>query len=45
VPCPARGADANRATLPVARKLARRAQHILRRLGDQAFAPVPAFGQ
>jgi transposase len=34
--------DANRAALPVARKLARRSHHILRRLGDQAYAPVPA---
>jgi transposase len=32
--------DANRAALSVARKLTRRAHHILRRLGDQAFAPV-----
>ena len=32
--------DANRAALSVARKLARRL-HILRRLGDQAYAPVP----
>ena len=34
--------DANRAALPVARKLARRSRHILRALGDQACAPVPA---
>jgi transposase len=34
--------DANRAALPVARKLARRSHHILRRLGDQAYAPLPA---
>ena len=34
--------DANRAALPVARKLALRSHHILRRLGDQAYAPVPA---
>jgi transposase len=34
--------DANRAALSVARKLARRSHHILRRLGDQAFAPMPA---
>jgi len=37
--------DANRAALSVARKLARRSHHILRRLGDQAYAPVPAFGR
>jgi transposase len=37
--------DANRAALSVARKLARRAHHILRRLGDQAYAPVPAIGR
>jgi transposase len=37
--------DANRAALSVARKLTRRAHHILRRLGDQAFAPVPASGR
>ncbi|MGH3125301.1 MAG: IS110 family transposase, partial [Streptosporangiaceae bacterium] len=30
--------DANRAALSVARKLARRSHHILRRLGDQAYA-------
>jgi transposase len=35
--------DANRAALSVARKLARRSHHILRRLGDQAWAPVPDF--
>jgi transposase len=34
--------DANRAALSVARKLARRSHHILRRLGDQAYAPIPA---
>src|SRR5450755_2059699 len=34
--------DANRAALSVARKLARRSHHILRRLGDQAYAPLPA---
>jgi transposase len=34
--------DANRAALSVARKLARRSRHILRALGDQACAPVPA---
>ena len=33
--------DANRAALPVARKLARRSRHILRRPGDQAYTPVP----
>jgi transposase len=33
--------DANRAALPVARKLTRRARHILRRLGDAAYAPLP----
>jgi transposase len=33
--------DANRAALSVARKLTRRAHHILRRLGDQAYAPLP----
>jgi transposase len=31
-------AGANRATLAVARKLVRRAHHVLRELGDQAFA-------
>jgi transposase len=36
--------DPNRAALSVARKLARRSHHILRRLGDQAYAPVPAGG-
>ena len=35
--------DANRAALSVARKLARRSHHILRRLGDQAYAPVPGW--
>jgi len=34
--------DANRAALSVARKLARRSHHILRRLGDQAWTPIPA---
>jgi hypothetical protein len=34
--------DANRAALSVARKITRRAHHILRGLGDQAFTPVPA---
>jgi transposase len=34
--------DANRAALSVARKLARRSHHLLRRLGDTAYAPVPA---
>jgi transposase len=33
--------DANRAALSVARKLARRSHHILRRLGDQAWTPIP----
>jgi transposase len=37
--------DANRAALSVARKLARRSHHILRRLGDQAYAPVLAIGR
>jgi transposase len=32
--------DSNRACLSVARKLCRRAYHILRRLGDDALAPV-----
>lgn len=32
--------DTNRAALSVARKIARRSHHILRRLGDQAFIPV-----
>ena len=32
--------DHNRACLSVARKLCRRAHHILRELGDQALAPV-----
>src|SRR5512142_165972 len=35
--------DANRAALSVARKLARRSHHILRRLGDRAYAPVPGW--
>lgn len=34
--------DANRAAISVARKLTRRAHHILRRLGDQAYAPISA---
>ena len=34
--------DANRAALSVARKLARRSHHTLRRLGDQAYAPIAA---
>ncbi len=34
--------DANRAAISVARKLTRRAHHILRRLGDQAYAPIAA---
>jgi hypothetical protein len=34
--------DASRAALPVARKLARRSHHLVRRLGDRAYAPVPA---
>jgi transposase len=34
--------DPNRAALSVARKLARRSHHILRALGDQAYAPVPS---
>lgn len=38
-------AGANRAALSVARKLTRRAHHILRRLGDQAYAPIPATGR
>jgi len=33
--------DANRAALSVARKLARRSCHILRRLGDRAWTPIP----
>ena len=37
--------DANRAALSVARKLTRRAHHILRALGDQAYAPIPATGR
>jgi len=35
--------DANRAALSVARKLARRSHHILRRLGDQAYTPLPGW--
>jgi transposase len=34
--------DADRAALSVARKLVRRSHHILRALGEQAYAPVPA---
>jgi hypothetical protein len=34
--------DASRAALSVGRKLARRSRHILRALGDQAYAPLPA---
>ena len=34
--------DANRAALSVARKLARRSCHTLRRLRDQAWTPHPA---
>ena len=34
--------DANRAAISVARKLTRRAHQILRRLGDQAYAPIAA---
>ncbi len=37
--------DANRAALSVARKLTRCSHHILRRLGDRAYAPVPATGR
>jgi hypothetical protein len=36
--------DPNRAALSVARKLARRSHHILRRLGDQAYAPSRPSG-
>jgi transposase len=35
--------DHNRACLSVARKLLRRAYHILRELGDEALAPVEAL--
>jgi len=35
--------DANRAALSVARKLARRSHHILRRPGDAAYAPLPGW--
>jgi transposase len=34
--------DASRAALSVGRKLTRRPHHILRALGDQAYAPLPA---
>ena len=34
--------DANRSAMSVARKLIRRAHHILRRLGEQAYAAVAA---
>src|SRR5204862_5888608 len=37
--------DHNRAGLSVARKLCRRAHHILRELGDQALAPVESEPQ
>jgi len=37
--------DHNRACLSVARKLCRRAHHILRELGDQALAPVESEPQ
>jgi hypothetical protein len=33
----------DRAALSVARKLTRRSHHILRRLGDQAYAPRPGW--
>jgi transposase len=33
--------DGNRAALSMARKIARRSHHMLRELGDAAFAPVP----
>ena len=36
----ARRIDHNRACLSVARKLCRRAYHILRELGDEALAPL-----
>jgi transposase len=36
----ARRIDHNRACLSVARKLCRRAYHILRELGDEALAPI-----
>jgi hypothetical protein len=39
-PTPPRATGANRAAVSVARKLIRRVHHILRRLGDQAYAPV-----
>jgi hypothetical protein len=35
--------DANLAALPVARKLARRSHHILRRLGAATCAPLPGW--
>jgi hypothetical protein len=38
----ARRIDHNRACLSVARKLCRRAFHILRELGDEALAPIEA---
>jgi transposase len=38
----ARRIDHNRACLSVARKLCRRAYHILRELGDEALAPIEA---
>lgn len=38
----AQRAGPNRAALSVARKLTCRAHHILRALGDQAYAPIPA---
>jgi hypothetical protein len=38
----ARRIDHNRACLSVARKLCRRAYHILRELGDEALAPIDA---
>jgi transposase len=38
--------DHNRACLSVARKLCRRAYHILRELGDEALAPIePAHAE
>jgi hypothetical protein len=41
----ARRIDHNRACLSDARKLCRRAFHILRELGDEALAPVEAASQ
>lgn len=35
--------DSERAALSMARKIVRRAHHILRRLGDDALAPVPGW--